>query len=62
MGRWRFRRETSENAADALLTDAAELDRRRADWHAPPLKATRGTLAKYARLVKTASEGCVTDE
>ncbi len=28
----------------------------------PPYKATRGTLAKYIRLVKSASEGCVTDE
>ncbi len=39
-----------------------ELARRRAAWVAPPLKATRGTLAKYIRLVKSASEGCVTDE
>jgi dihydroxy-acid dehydratase len=28
----------------------------------PPYKAERGTLAKYIRLVKPASEGCVTDE
>jgi len=28
----------------------------------PPYKATRGTLAKYIRLVKNASLGCVTDE
>jgi dihydroxy-acid dehydratase len=28
----------------------------------PPYKATRGTLYKYIRLVKDASEGCVTDE
>jgi dihydroxy-acid dehydratase len=41
---------------------AAELTRRRSIWTAPPLKATRGTLAKYIRCVKTASEGCVTDE
>jgi dihydroxy-acid dehydratase len=39
-----------------------ELSRRRAAWTAPPLKATRGTLAKYIRSVKSASEGCVTDE
>ncbi len=30
--------------------------------NAPPLKATRGTLYKYIKCVKTASEGCVTDE
>jgi hypothetical protein len=28
----------------------------------PEYKAKRGTLAKYIRLVKSASEGCVTDE
>ena len=39
-----------------------EMAARRAQWTAPPLKATRGTLAKYIRLVKSASEGCVTDE
>ena len=39
-----------------------ELERRRADWVAPPFKAERGTLAKYIRLVKSASDGCVTDE
>ncbi|MBM3771390.1 MAG: dihydroxy-acid dehydratase [Acidimicrobiia bacterium] len=39
-----------------------ELERRRVDWIAPPFKSVRGTLAKYIRLVKSASEGCVTDE
>jgi dihydroxy-acid dehydratase len=39
-----------------------ELARRRTDWKAPPLKAERGTLGKYIRLVKSAAEGCVTDE
>jgi dihydroxy-acid dehydratase len=39
-----------------------ELARRRAAWSAPPLKARRGTLAKYIKNVRTASEGCVTDE
>jgi dihydroxy-acid dehydratase len=42
--------------------EPGELERRRAAWTAPPLKATRGTLAKYIRTVKSASEGCVTDE
>ncbi len=40
----------------------AELAKRRASWQAPPLKATRGTLFKYIKNVKSASEGCVTDE
>jgi dihydroxy-acid dehydratase len=39
-----------------------ELENRRASWTAPPLKATRGTLYKYIKNVKSASEGCVTDE
>ena len=39
----------------------AELAQRRAGWNAPRLKATAGVLAKYVRLVKSASEGCVTD-
>jgi dihydroxy-acid dehydratase len=45
-----------------LAVAREELARRRAAWTAPPLKATRGTLAKYIRTVKSASEGCVTDE
>jgi dihydroxy-acid dehydratase len=39
-----------------------ELAKRRAAWVAPALKATRGTLYKYIKNVKSASEGCVTDE
>jgi dihydroxy-acid dehydratase len=39
-----------------------EMARRRAAWEAPPLKATKGTLFRYSMTVKTASEGCVTDE
>ncbi len=41
---------------------AGEMDRRRSDWRAPAYKATRGTLFKYIKNVKSASEGCVTDE
>lgn len=40
----------------------AELKTRRAGWTPPPYKATRGTLYKYIKSVKNASEGCVTDE
>ncbi len=42
--------------------DAAEMEQRRRAWQMPPYKATRGTLYKYIKTVKTASEGCVTDE
>jgi dihydroxy-acid dehydratase len=38
-----------------------ELAQRRAQWKTPAPKATSGVLGKYVRLVKSASEGCVTD-
>jgi dihydroxy-acid dehydratase len=40
----------------------AELEARRKVWVMPPYPASRGTLFKYIKLVKNASEGCVTDE
>jgi dihydroxy-acid dehydratase len=40
--------------------DDAELSRRRAAWKQPPLRAERGVLAKYAKTVRSASEGAVT--
>jgi dihydroxy-acid dehydratase len=39
-----------------------ELDMRMAAWTAPAPKENRGILAKYARLVSSASEGAVTDK
>lgn len=39
-----------------------EMENRRKQWKAPPLKATRGTLYKYIKNVASASKGCVTDE
>ncbi|HVE51256.1 MAG TPA: dihydroxy-acid dehydratase [Casimicrobiaceae bacterium] len=44
-----------------LNVDDAELARRRAAWRPPPPRYTRGLLAKYTRLVSTASRGAVTD-
>ena len=41
--------------------DSAEWQRRREAWQAPPLKARHGVLLKYARAVRPASEGCITD-
>src|SRR5262245_20359964 len=38
------------------------ISERRKRWKAPSLKATRGVLYKYARSVRPADEGCVTDE
>ncbi|HIE89368.1 MAG: dihydroxy-acid dehydratase [Pseudomonadota bacterium] len=40
----------------------AELEQRRSAWTQPAPYATRGTLAKYAKLVSSASEGAVTDK
>ncbi len=53
--------DAKKNRID-LEVDAAELDARRARWSAPPFKATRGTLYRYIKDVKSATEGCVTDE
>ncbi|PVZ98253.1 hypothetical protein BB558_005746 [Smittium angustum] len=53
------------NAEDRLLSldvSEAELQKRKSEWKEPPLKATSGTLYKYIKNVKSASEGCVTDE
>jgi dihydroxy-acid dehydratase len=38
-----------------------ELERRRAKWRPPPPRYTSGVLAKYMRLVSTASLGAITD-
>jgi len=38
-----------------------ELTRRRAQWRQPVPRYTRGLLAKYSKLVSTASRGAVTD-
>ncbi|MBL8986296.1 MAG: dihydroxy-acid dehydratase [Gemmatimonadetes bacterium] len=45
----------------SVALDEAELARRKARWTAPPIRATAGVLLKYARSVRSASEGCVTD-
>ncbi|MGC1272724.1 MAG: dihydroxy-acid dehydratase [Planctomycetaceae bacterium] len=53
--------DAESNRIDVALSDA-ELAKRQAAWTAPPYKHTRGTLYKYIKNVKSASEGCVTDE
>jgi dihydroxy-acid dehydratase len=53
------------NAASNTITlkvGNVEIERRRAAWKQPALKATKGLLYKYAKNVKDASLGCVTDE
>jgi dihydroxy-acid dehydratase len=53
--------DATNNKIDVNM-DALELQSRRSTWQAPPFKANRGILYKYIRNVKSASEGCVTDE
>jgi dihydroxy-acid dehydratase len=57
----RVRIDADANTID-LLVPEPELAARRSSWKRPPYKATRGTLYKYLKNVKSASEGCVTDE
>ena len=45
-----------------LKVSDLELEERRKKLLIPPLKVTNGVLYKYIKLVKDASEGCVTDE
>jgi dihydroxy-acid dehydratase len=54
---------TIDAAACSLSVDLsdAEMTARKSAWKAPASKASSGVLAKYVRLVKSASEGCVTD-
>ncbi len=53
--------DAQNNRLDVALSEE-EISKRRQKWVAPALKATRGTLYKYIKNVKSASEGCVTDE
>jgi dihydroxy-acid dehydratase len=45
-----------------LKVDQPELARRKARWMAPKPNVQKGILFKYAKYVKTAADGCVTDE
>jgi dihydroxy-acid dehydratase len=53
--------DVSKNAMTLHISEE-EIAIRRASWIQPPLAATKGVLFKYAKSVKDASEGCVTDE
>jgi dihydroxy-acid dehydratase len=53
--------DAKQNRMDVALSDE-QMAQRRAQWTMPPYKARRGTLYKYIKNVKNASEGCVTDE
>jgi dihydroxy-acid dehydratase len=46
----------------SVALEESELARRKAGWMRPAYKADRGTLYRYIKNVKSASDGCVTDE
>lgn len=50
-----------DHATIDLDVDGAELERRRSTWAAPPPRYTRGVLAKYVKLVGSASRGAICD-
>jgi dihydroxy-acid dehydratase len=53
--------DVKNNKITLKVADAVIAERRK-KWKQPELKVTRGVLYKYAKMVKDASEGCVTDE
>ena len=52
----------TENNSIELEISSSELAERKLKWNAPKLKVSSGVLYKYAKLVSSASKGCVTDE
>ncbi|WP_324027746.1 dihydroxy-acid dehydratase [Maribacter sp. BPC-D8] len=53
--------DAEKNEISVNLTDD-QLAERKKKWKQPELKVKRGSLYKYARMVSSASKGCVTDE
>jgi dihydroxy-acid dehydratase len=53
--------DAHKNTLSVAVSDD-ELAQRIGQWVMPPYKVRRGTLYKYIKNVKNASEGCVTDE
>lgn len=55
-----IRINAENNTIDVLLSNE-ELTERRSNWKAPEPKHKKGILHKYAKIVASASKGCVTD-
>jgi dihydroxy-acid dehydratase len=53
--------DANKNSIDVMITDE-ELEQRRKHWQQPAPPVKNGVLFKYFKMVKSASEGCVTDE
>ena len=51
----------AETNSMEVAISPAELEKRKEQWTEPPLKVKQGSLYKYAKMVSSASEGCVTD-
>jgi dihydroxy-acid dehydratase len=52
----------AESNTIAIEVSEAELNDRKSSWIKPDLKVSKGSLYKYAKMVSSASEGCVTDK
>lgn len=53
--------DATKNTITLQLSDE-EIAQRKSTWKQPELKVNKGILYKYAKHVKSAAEGCVTDE
>ena len=53
--------DARENSINLHVSEA-EINKRKLNWKKPKLKASNGSLFKYAKFVSSASKGCVTDE
>ncbi len=53
--------DATKNTITLKVSDAVIAERKK-NWKKPALKVKKGVLYKYAKIVKDASEGCVTDE
>jgi dihydroxy-acid dehydratase len=55
-----IRISAEDNTINVLISEE-EIAERKAKWVAPALKHTKGILYKYAKIVASASKGCITD-
>ena len=55
-----IRISAEDNSINVLLSEE-EIAERKSKWTAPALKHTKGILYKYAKMVASASKGCITD-
>jgi dihydroxy-acid dehydratase len=56
----KIRISAEDNSIHVLISDE-EIAERKATWVAPALKHKKGILYKYAKMVASASKGCITD-